>query len=278
MLPNHKEIKTICSEISPSISKQLYRKEVLLEEKATGKRISAFVVDHAFEDQKGFIVKINRNKVKGMIKKYNMGPAEFQPDLYVEADLRNIHHGSKFYLVHDNVLVENNPVSFTPVSFEDIKEKQFILALSKNNPLKVCALMGIDHILSKTPNSYKYRPISNWNNVYDVSKHNSEHLMFYVVNNGNYEVCQKIYKQWKENINVLHQYYEVFSAIFNLDNDTVYKIIFNQLSYPSSYLSFMNLYNSHIKAINNIYFKQESDTEFKSVQNNFKHIFQLSLG
>ena len=55
--------------------KNLWRKEVLLQEKTTGKKFSVYINDYCGEDDKGFIVSFKKSDTKrlyGLIRKYNI--------------------------------------------------------------------------------------------------------------------------------------------------------------------------------------------------------------
>ena len=87
---------TPCNEISPHVSRSLYRKNILLKENESGKTFNAFVVDCCCEDQKGIIVRARREEVKGLIRKHKMMEAEVNPKEFVEVDLRNLFSGKYF--------------------------------------------------------------------------------------------------------------------------------------------------------------------------------------
>jgi hypothetical protein len=55
--------------------KNLWRKEVLLQEKTTGKKFSVYINDYCGEEDKGFIVSFKKSDTKrlyGLIRKYNI--------------------------------------------------------------------------------------------------------------------------------------------------------------------------------------------------------------
>lgn len=281
-----KQIKTLCSNISYEQSKYLYKncRNIIVEELESKKQIHALIVDHSADDQKGFIVRFKKNDVKGMIRKYQMGEAEPlgsshlfpKPPLkdYVECDLRDIHNGKNFYLVHDEKTFQSS-IYFSKISFDQIKPDSYILVLSTRNPLKITQYHGLDYVIEANPSLYKYKPISDWSKVFDCHKHNAEHFFIYQVHNIDHEKAEKFVKSLISNVNILAQYYETFEDLFSVPKNDVYNIIFDHLSSPASYISFMTLFNTYVKSINNIYYNQEQPEERVKVLSAFKHIFNL---
>jgi len=89
----------LCSEIDHETAEGYFGKNVIIQENATGRTFPAKVVDYCFDDQKGFIVKIERSLVSDIIKKYDMLDAEYNGKDFVECDLRNTYNGKFFTLI-----------------------------------------------------------------------------------------------------------------------------------------------------------------------------------
>lgn len=88
-----------CDKVPHEVSKSLWTRTVILQEKETGREFPAVIVDYCFDDQFGFIVRIKKEDVKGLIRKYKMEPSDRYPQTHVEIDVRDIYLGKHFNLV-----------------------------------------------------------------------------------------------------------------------------------------------------------------------------------
>lgn len=93
------KIEKLCSEISHSEARSLYRKSVVIRENKSNLVFTAQVIDFCFDDQSGIIVVIKKSDVASILNNYDMGPAEHDPKNFVECDLRNIFYGNKFSIL-----------------------------------------------------------------------------------------------------------------------------------------------------------------------------------
>lgn len=92
-------MKISCDQVTPELARSLFRTHVVIEEKETGKTFPAFVEDCCGEDQHGFIVRIEKKLIKGLIRKYDMGPGECYQETHVGLDVRDIYQGKHFNLI-----------------------------------------------------------------------------------------------------------------------------------------------------------------------------------
>jgi len=266
------EVKTLCSKVIPEVAKKLYKNEVVIEEKETGKRFNVSVVDHCGEDDFGFICRIPKSQVKGLIKKYQMGQAEMFGNInpnYVEVDLRKSQQGSNFYLIEKKV---KKPVIFKKISFEQIQAGQTILVLGLNMH-KVMSCRGIDEVLEANPNEYHYHPCSDRSKRFTLVKAATNNFEFFVIENMDFKTPFLLFESFKHDTGILPQYTETWAEMYNLSKDEVYNTIFTQLQSGIGFLNFMCLFNKHSKLINDIYFNQHKVKDYQIVKHSFNHIF-----
>lgn len=272
-LSQYKENKTLCSKVDPVKSNSLFNKEVLIEERGTGRRLKGIVIDICGEGHTGFIVRLAKKDVKGIIKKYKMGEAatlngRIIPD-HVEVDVRGHHQGNEFYLVENE---KKSTIFFTPTNFTQLSKGQFILVLSKNIH-GTMELRGVDCVVEVKKDEYTYKPISDWNKTFNLTKDYADSFELFLFNGGNYEDCSKFMGAVKSNVSILSQYVEDFGEMFSLTKDEVYLIVSTQLKNGASFLSFMALFEKNSRAINNIHFKINKVQEYNQVKSAFLHIF-----
>lgn len=267
-----KEVKTLCSKLPYEVAKKIYNREVEIEEKDTGKRFKAFVVDHCGNDDFGFICRIPKSQAKGLIKKYQMGQAEMFGNVnpnYVEVDLRKSQQGANFYLIEQKV---QKPIVFRKTSVEKLTVGQTVLVL-KLNMHNVMSCRGIDEVVSVTPTEYNYIPCSDRSKRYTGVYKSMNDFEFFVIENMDVKTPFLLFESFKHNTGILPQYTEVWADMYALSHEEVFNTIVTQLQSGIGFLNFMCLFNKHSKLVNDIYYNQHKVKDYLVVRNAFNHIF-----